>query len=257
MSLLGAMNLPCGCGGQSRQKPQAAAVGKTGSQTNAPPAVASVTPARTHAPPAAIPQTGPQVRITSPLKNEQLDSTDVGVFLQVKDLPVDCGAHVHVILDDLPPEEVTDFLLPVVFRRVGPGLHVLRAFACDAAHVSYKNPAALAMVWFKVTDTGEPAVAFDAARPTLTFNLPLAGYRKAAGKGLPVDFIVSGPVEPGAWRVRVMVDGEEVRTLDRVDPAFMIVLAAGDHAVRLELLDAEGRRMNANFAWSERTVRVK
>ena len=257
VALLGVMRMPFGCGGESRHERKTAHVGKAGSHTNAPASGASVTLAKTNAPPAAIPQTGPQVRITSPLKNEQLDSPDVGVFLQLKDLPVDRGAHVHIILDDQPPEEVTDFLLPVVFRRVGPGLHIVRAFACDASHASYKNPTALAMMWFKVGDSAEPATAFDPARPTLTFNLPMAGYRKSAGKGLPVDFMVSGPVEPGTWRVRVTVDGEEVRVLDRVDPAFTITMGAGDHAVRLELLDAEGRRMKANFAWSERTVRVK
>ncbi|MBI5394072.1 MAG: hypothetical protein HZA91_02120 [Verrucomicrobia bacterium] len=256
MSLLGAMKMPLGCSGESRHEKKAAAVGKA-ARTNAPPAGVSAPAPKPSPPPAAVPETGPEVRITSPLKNEVVESADVGVFLKVKDLPADSSAHVHVILDNQPPEDVTDFLLPVVLRQVRPGLHVLRAFACDANHVSFKNPAAFAMTWFAVGDSRVPAVAFDPELPTLTFNLPGVAYRKVSTKNLPVDFLVNGPIEPGQWRVRVMVDAEPKGVLDRVDPAFTINLGPGDRAVRLELLDGEGRLMKANFAWSERTVQVR
>jgi len=258
VALLGMMKLPFGCGGQSRHDKKAAHVGRTASQTNAPPASASAPLAKTAAPPPApaIPETGPAVRITSPLKNEVVESSDVGVFLNVKDLPVESGAHIHLMVDNQPPEEITDFLLPVVIRHVAPGLHVVRAFACDGAHVSYKNPTAFAMTWFSVGDSKEPAVAFDPARPTLTFNLPLAAYRKSS-KALPLDFLLTGPVQPGQWRVRVTVDAEPVRVLDRIEPGLTLSLTPGDHAVRLELFDNDGRLMKANFAWSERTVRVR
>jgi hypothetical protein len=92
--------------------------------------------------------------------------------------------------------------------------------------------------------------------PTLTFNLPLASYRKPL-KNLPVDFLVNGPIEPSQWQVRVTVDAEPLRVLNRMDPAFTLSLGPGDHAVRLELFDNDGRLMKANFAWSERTVRLR
>lgn len=256
MALLGVMKMPFGCGGQSRHEKKAAHVGKAASPTNAPAAAVSAAIAKTNAPPAAVPETGPEVRITSPLKNELVESSDVGVFLKVKDLPADSGGHVHLMVDNQPPEEIADFLLPVVIRQVGPGLHVVRAFACDGAHVSYKNKAAFAMTWFTIGDSRQPVVAFDPALPTLTFNLPLASYRKLP-KNLPVDFLVSGPIEPGQWQVRVTVDAEPLRVLDRVDPAFALSLGPGDHAVRLELFDNDGRLMKANFVWSERTVRLR
>lgn len=253
MALLGVMKLPFGCGGQSRQEKKAAQAGRTAAQTNAPPAAV-----KTNAPPpaTAVPETGPEVRITSPLRNEVVESADVGVFLKVKNLPVEIGAHIHLMVDNQPPEEVADFLLPVVIRHAGPGLHVVRVFACDGAHVSYKNKSAFAMTWFTVGDSRQPAVAFDPALPTLTFNLPLASYRKSP-KALPLDFLLTGPVDPGQWRVRVTVNAEPVRVLDRMDPAFALNLAPGEHAVRLELFDNEGRLMRANFAWSERTVRLR
>jgi hypothetical protein len=185
-----------------------------------------------------------------------IESADVGVFLKVKDLPVESGAHIHLMVDNQPPEEIGDFLLPVVIRHVAPGLHVVRAFACDGAHTSYKNKTAFAMTWFTVGDSKQPAVAFDPALPTLTFNLPLAAYRKPP-KALPLDFLLTGPVEPGQWRVRVTVDAEPVRVLDRMEPGVTLSLTPGDHAVRLELFDNDGRLMKANFAWSERTVRLR
>ncbi len=102
---------------------------------------------------------------------------------------------------------------------------------------------------------------FDPALPTLTFNLPGAVCSRADEKNLPVDFLLSGLSlgDMNAWRVRVTLDGEQKFLLDASDyiEVFLPSLASGAHAVRLELLDGQGRPMKANFGWSERTVRVR
>ncbi|OHE78575.1 MAG: hypothetical protein A2107_03555 [Verrucomicrobia bacterium GWF2_62_7] len=154
-----------------------------------------------------MPATGPMVVITSPVKGEEVNSTDVGVFLKVRDWPDVRGAHMHVMLDDQSPEDVADPMLPAVFRGVKPGLHVVRAFACNGDHVSYKNPAAFAMVWFKVAGEGG-SMAFDPAVPTLTFNQPGAFCSRAGAKKAPVGFLLSGlPLgDVAGWRVRVSAD---------------------------------------------------
>ncbi len=252
--LLGMMKMPFGCGDHKTQTHMPAPLG-----TNAPAAQAGVgqpAPAK----PLPVPETGPSVAISSPMRNEVLDSSDVGVFLKVQGLPADSGAHVHVMLDNQPPEMMADPVLPVVFRQVKPGLHVVRAFVCDGEHVSFKNRTAFAMVWFKVAGMGEDET-FDPALPTLTFNLPGAVCSRADEKNLPVDFLLSGLSlgDMNAWRVRVTLDGEQKFLLDASDyiEVFLPSLASGAHAVRLELLDGQGRPMKANFGWSERTVRVR
>lgn len=254
MLLLAMMKLPFGCGDHKHQTQQPAAIG-----TNAPAAQASAAP-QPKVKPLPVPATGPVVTIASPVKNEEVDATDVGVFLKVEEWPDDRGAHVHIMLDDFPPEEVADPALPTVFRHVKPGLHVVRAFACGGDHVSYKNPGAFALVWFRVLGEGGSA-AFDSAAPTLTFNLPEPVCSRAAAKKLPVDFLLSGIAmdDLAAWRVRVSVDGERKLALDASNylNVFLPPLDAGEHAVRLELIDARGRTMKANFAWSERVVRVR
>ncbi|MBI5684793.1 MAG: hypothetical protein HZC54_06910 [Verrucomicrobia bacterium] len=252
--LLAMAKLPLGCGSRIQQSPKPAAMGP-----NTPAAQASVAPEPV-VKPLPLPATGPMVIITSPVKDEEVNSTDVGVFLEVKDWPGDRGAHVHVVLDDLPPEDVADPMLPTVFRHVKPGLHVARAFACRSDHVSYKNPAALATVWFRVAGEGKGA-PLDPAAPTLTFNQPGAVCSRDAAKRLPVDFLLSGVAmdDLAAWRVRVSLDGEQKFVLDASNylDVFLPPLEAGEHAVRLELMDSRGRAMKANFAWSERIVSVR
>lgn len=251
--LLAMMKLPMDCGKHGSSSTPAA-IG-----TNAPVAHASAD-LQPQVKPLPVPATGPSVAIISPVKYEVIDSTDIGVFLKAQDLPEDRGAHVHIILDNQPPEEVADPMLPVVFRRVKPGLHVVRAFACDDRHVSFKNAAALAMVWFKVAGEGEN-VALDPKAPTLTFNLPAPACARAAAQKLPVDFLLGGVAmdDLKAWRVRVSLDGGQQVMLDASNylDVFLPPLEAGEHAVRLELLDGQGRPLRANFAWNERVVRVR
>jgi hypothetical protein len=252
--LLAMMKWPLGCGEHKAQSHGPAPAG-----TNAPSSQVSAGQPPV-AKPLPVPENGPSVIIASPVRNEVVDSSDVGVFLKVQGLPPDGGAHVHIMLDDQPPERVTDPMLPIVFHGVKPGSHVVRAFACDGDHISFKNRTAFAMVWFKVAGMGE-GVTFDPALPTLTLNLPAAACSRADEKNLPVDFLLSGlPLnDMNGWRVRVLLDGEQKFLLDASNyiEVFLPSLAGGVHAVRLELMDGHGRTMKANFGWSERTVRAR
>lgn len=252
--LLAMMKWPLGCGDHKAQTHGPAPLG-----TNAPATQADggqPAPAK----PLPIPETGPSVTIISPVRGETVESSDVGVFLKVQDLPADAGTHVHVMLDNQPPEMMADPMLPVVFHRVRPGTHVVRAFACDGNHLSFKNRTAFALVWFKVAGIGE-SETFNPSLPTLTLNLPGAACSRSNEKNLPVDFLLTGlPMnDTGAWRVRVTVDGEQKFVLNASNylEVFLPPLASGTHAVRLELLDGEGRPIKANYGWSERTLRVR
>ena len=239
--LLGLLKFPVSCGSSSKaHQPKAAKVGR------AAPKAAAVQPKP------SLPAEGPEVRINSPLKDETLTTPDVGIFYKVQKLPAD--AHLHVVLDERAPEELEDPHLPAVFRHLTPGWHVVRIFACGADHVSFKNPGALAAVRFCVGDATK-GVAFDPGLPTLTFNLPPPLSRKT--NRLPVDFVISGPLEHGQWRVRLSVDGELKHDFDWFDPAYRLQLTPGEHEVRMELLNRAGQLMKANFGWSERTVTVR
>jgi len=254
MLLLAMMKLPFGCAEHKQRAQQPAATG-----TNAPAAQVGVAP-KPVVKPISVPTSGPMVMIASPVKDEEVNSTDVGVFLKMAEWPDGGDAHVHVMLDDGAPEEVADPALPTVFRHVKPGLHLARAFACGGDHVSYKNPGALALVCFRVSGEGG-GVVFDPSRPTLTFNQPGLFYSRAGAGRVPVDFLLSGIAldNPKDWRVRVSLDGEQKFLLDATNylGVFLPPLGAGEHAVRMELVDGRGRAMKANFAWSERVVRVR
>ena len=69
--------------------------------------------------PLPVPATGPMVAISSPVKGEEVNSTDVGVFLKVQDWPDNRGTHVHIMLDNQSPEEVADEIAEMRATRRG------------------------------------------------------------------------------------------------------------------------------------------
>ncbi len=254
VTLLAMLKLPFGCGEHKAQSNAPATAG-----TNAPAARVSASQSAA-VKPLPVPENGPSVAIISPAKNETVDSSDVGVFLKVQNLPADAGGHLHVMLDNQAPVTPADPMLPIVFHRVKPGLHVLRAFACDANHRSFKNRTAFGLTWFKVAGVGD-AESFDPSLPTLTFNLPGAACSSATAKNLPVDFLIDGlPLgDIDAWRVRVVVDGEPKLLVNagNYNTAVLPPLDGGTHAVRLELLDGREQPVRANFGWSERMLTTR
>jgi hypothetical protein len=192
----------------------------------------------------------PQVSIVSPKPDEVLNSEQVAVKFDVKNLPIfknadfGLGPHIHVTLDNQEYKALYDLSQTATFENLSPGTHTIRAFASRPWHESFKNKGAYAQVSFNVlTKTGENTP--EAKTPLLTYSRPVGTY---GAEPVMLDFYLqNAPLhlldkdEPTIedWQVRATVNGQSF-TFDRWEPIYLKGLKSGKNWVKLELLEDDG-----------------
>ncbi|MGP1386348.1 MAG: hypothetical protein ACTS2F_22500 [Thainema sp.] len=218
------------------------------------------------APPQAIQDLGqlltayqPQVKILSPQPNQVLQSTEVSVRLQVRDLPLfknetfEMGPHLHVILDNQPYQAVYDTSKPLVFSDLEPGTHTLRVFASRPWHESFKNDGAYDQVTFHLfspTLDNSPTVGM----PQLTYSRPKGSYGAEPImldfylKDAPLHFVARQDSEDDIkdWRIRCTINGESF-LFDQWQPVYLKGFKTGQNWLKLELLDEDGNLISNAF----------
>jgi len=192
----------------------------------------------------------PQVSIVSPKPDEVLNSDQIAVKFDVKNLPIfknadfGLGPHIHVTLDNQEYKALYDLSQTTTFENLSPGTHTIRAFASRPWHESFKNKGAYAQVSFNVlTKTGENTP--DSKTPLLTYSRPVGTY---GAEPVMLDFYLQnaplhllGKEEPTIddWQVRATVNGQSF-TFDRWEPIYLKGLKTGKNWVKLELLEDDG-----------------
>jgi len=192
----------------------------------------------------------PQVSIVSPKPDEVINSDQVAVKFDVKNLPIfknadfGLGPHIHVTLDNQEYKALYDLSQTTTFENLSPGTHTIRAFASRPWHESFKNKGAYAQVSFNVlTKTGENTP--DTKIPLLTYSRPVGTY---GAEPVMLDFYLqNAPLhllnkdEPTIddWQVRATVNGQSF-TFDRWEPIYLKGLKSGKNWVKLELLEDDG-----------------
>lgn len=192
----------------------------------------------------------PQVSIVSPKPDEVINSDQVAVKFDVKNLPIfknadfSLGPHIHVTLDNQEYKALYDLSQTTTFDNLSPGTHTIRAFASRPWHESFKNKGAYAQVSFNVlTKTGENTP--DTKIPLLTYSRPVGTY---GAEPVMLDFYLQnaplhllGKDEPTIddWQVRATVNGQSF-TFDRWEPIYLKGLKSGKNWVKLELLEDDG-----------------
>jgi hypothetical protein len=201
----------------------------------------------------------PQVTILSPQQDEVLQDTKVAVRFQVQDLPVfknlelEMGPHLHVILDNQPYIAVYDKDKPLVFEDLPPGTHTLRVFASRPWHESFKNEGAYAQTTFhiftKTTDNNP-----NPTQPLLTYSRPKGSY---GAEPIMLDFyLTNAPLHLVAqenpkddiadWRIRVTVNNQSF-VLDKWQPIYLKGFKSGKNWVQLEFIDELGNPLKNVF----------
>lgn len=201
----------------------------------------------------------PQVTILSPQQDEVLQDTKVAVRFQVQDLPVfknlelEMGPHLHVILDNQPYIAVYDKDKPLVFEDLPPGTHTLRVFASRPWHESFKNEGAYAQTTFhiftKTTDNNP-----NSTQPLLTYSRPKGNY---GAEPIMLDFyLTNAPLHLVAqenpkddiadWRIRVTVNNQSF-VLDKWQPIYLKGFKPGKNWVQLEFIDELGNPLKNVF----------
>jgi hypothetical protein len=213
----------------------------------------------------AIEGGNPTVRIQAPRNGQRIAAGPVMLRLAVRNWPLapDPGAHVHVIVDNEPYIAVRDISQPLdlsalVQENLGhplaEGSHVVRVFPSRAHHESAKTAGAFAVTTFHLVAASE-GFQFDVRAPLLTYSRPKGC--NPVGERVLLDFYVSN-VELAAdgHRVRAQIDGETVGEIGQWVPHWIEGLRAGEHEVRLTLIDAQGEPVAGPFNDTTRSITV-
>ena len=250
----------------------AAPWGKQRAEPNSPSGAASLL--QEVAPPGAAQQLSdqlrgkqPQLSVVSPKPGSQVGAGDWTLQLRLDDWPVlesselGAGPHVVVQLDHQEPQRIfaTDSkgLISVSMRALTPGSHHLSAFAAlpwgEAA--AGKNAR---IQWQLYRGLATPEALPDLDAPQL---VAVAPQQLAAGAAVPINwFLFNAPLQhlrdgDEQWRLRLSLDGSSV-VLDRAQSLWLKPLKAGEHFLKLELLDGDGNPLQPAFNSLVQELRV-
>lgn len=152
------------------------------------------------------------------------------------------GQHIHFILEDEPYKA---FYTAEFENVMEDGTYHLLSFLSRSYHESIKNGKAhLAQ---KVTfEGGKMTTSETIENPMLFYSRPKGTYTGDDTKSVMLDFfIVNTELSEEGNQVKVTVNGEEIATLTEWKPYFLENLPMGTNTVILELVDAEGKTVEA------------
>src|ERR1041384_6428479 len=104
-----------------------------------------------------------------------------------------------------------------------------------------------------------PKLKVDATKPLLVFNLP-NGKTFREGEPVVIDFSLANAKlkgDGGEYRVRYIVDDEEMQWIDRHEELVLTGWTPGKHTIRMELIGPDGwpyRNGDYNISTRELTV---
>lgn len=163
------------------------------------------------------------------------------------------GQHIHFIMDNQPYEALYE---PKHRTELAEGTHVLLAFLSRSYHLSVKEPKAFIV---KKLTVGNPdnSEEVDLSAAHMFYSRPKGTYKGEDAKSVLLDFyLVNTKLSAGGNIVRATIDGKEFK-IDKWQPYIIEGLQAGEHTVKLELLDADGIPISGPFNTVERTFTVE
>lgn len=167
------------------------------------------------------------------------------------------GQHVHVVVDNEPYHAVYDLSTPYELPALAPGPHTIRAFPARQWHESVKQPGAFEVVQFYVAEEAGDLPITPGA-PLLTYSRPVGTYRGEDADSILVDFYVrNADLGANGHKVRLTVDNTSTDLIAAWIPYFIVGLPAGEHTVKLELLDPAGRSVPGPYNVTERVITVE
>ena len=200
----------------------------------------------------------PQLSVISPKPGSEIATGEWTLQLQLEDWPVlesselGPGPHVVVQLDQQEPLRIFESnakgVISVAMPPLMPGSHHLSAFAAlpwgEAA--AGKNAR---IQWQLYRGLATPEALPDLQAPQL---VAVAPQQLSAGAAVPINwFLFNAPLQhlrdgDEQWRLRLSLDGSSV-VLDRAQSLWLKPLKAGEHFLKLELLDGDGNPLQPAF----------
>lgn len=137
-----------------------------------------------------------------------------------------------------------------------PGMHILRAFPVRSFGESLKTDNSFATTIFYFQKKKENP-AFNLNTPYLTYNEPQGSF-KSGKKPVLLDFYIQNcQLSKDGYKVRLTIDGENMRILTQWIPYYIYGLQKGTHTIRLELLDMKNKLVPGMFNDFKQQIEIK
>ena len=121
------------------------------------------------------------------------------------------------------------------------GMHVIRAFPVRSFNESLKGDGCFSESIFYFQKKKDN-LAFDPTAPYLTYNAPQGSFKWGRNKPILLDFYISNcQLSKDGYKVRLTVNGTNMRMLTSWTPYYIYGLQPGSHTIRLELLDPQNK----------------
>jgi len=136
-----------------------------------------------------------------------------------------------------------------------PGMHILRAFPVRSFGEALKtdNSFATTVFYFQKKKGNQ---SFDLSAPYLTYNEPQGSFKQ--NKPILLDFYIQNcQLSKDGYKVRLTIDGNNMRILTQWIPYYIYGLQKGTHTIRLELLDMKNKLVPGIFNDFKQQIEIK
>lgn len=161
------------------------------------------------------------------------------------------GQHIHFILNNGP---YTAYYTSTFEKELAEGNNVILAFLARSYHESVKGSNAFV---FRNLSIGENNPPFDLKAPHLIYSRPKGVYEKKVDPLLLDFYLINTKLSESGMQVRTTIDGTEFM-LSSWQAYLIEGLAEGEHSIRIQLIDQNGKVVPGPFNDSgERTIVLK
>jgi hypothetical protein len=163
------------------------------------------------------------------------------------------GQHIHLILNNEP--YIANY--ETTFEQdLQPGGYVALMFLSRSYHESLKHKDSYALDYFRV---GPKAIKndVDLKKPLMFNSRPKGDYKgEKETKRVLLDFyLVNTELAEDGYKVKATIDGTDFM-ITKWEPYFIEGLPLGEHTIRLELLDKDGKTVANKFNPVERKINL-
>lgn len=164
----------------------------------------------------------------------------------------DKGQHIHFILNNAPYVALYE---PKQTQDLTEGTYIELAFLSRSYHISIKQPQAYVLKKFDVGKKNE-LDKVDLNAPHMFYSRPKGDYSGSAASKIVLDFyLVNTGLSKDGYKVKATIDENEF-TIEQWDAYLIEGLKDGEHSVKLELIDKDGKTVESPFNPVTRTFTV-
>jgi hypothetical protein len=162
------------------------------------------------------------------------------------------GQHIHLILNNEPYIAVYK---PDTSINLKPDHYLALSFLSRSYHESLKHFESFDVRQFTVGNA--KSKNYDLSKPLLFYSRPKGEYKGEFAKRILLDFyLVNTELSKDGNKVKATINGNEF-IIDKWQPLIIEGLPSGESTIKLELIDKDGKMVDAPFNPVERKITLK